>query len=69
MTSKGIFISKNIESVGGVPQSELKLTQYFDAGGVIPAHIIHKRLPLIISIVKNLSDAFKRDDEIDGGEK
>jgi len=48
-------------------ESQCKAThiQYLDAGGVIPARVIQRKIPLSLVPVGNLRDAFRRDDEID----
>ena len=52
-------------------ESQCKAThiQYLDAGGVIPARVIQRKIPLSLVPVGNLRDAFRRDDEIDKVER
>ena len=66
--TKAIFTATNVESKGEIPQCKIELLQYLDAGVHLPAQIVNKKIPLTLSVLKEITDSFKRDDDIDRNE-
>jgi hypothetical protein len=64
-STKSLFTATSIKNVGGVPQCSVNLTQYVEAGGYIPKSVITKKIPESLSIIRDLAQAYQRDDEID----
>ena len=62
---KALFTAINIESAGGIKQCKVKLFQYLDGGGYIPAWLVNKKVPDALTVVKEIVDSFQRDEKID----
>jgi len=63
--SHAIFTATNVESITGVPQCKIILSQYFDALGTIPISVMNSKAPRIMQVVDELKKTFSRDDKID----
>jgi hypothetical protein len=64
-STMSLFTAKSIKDVGGIPQCSVSLAQYVEAGGYVPKTVITKKIPESLSLVRDLAQAYKRDDEID----
>ena len=62
---KSLLTTTNIGEVGGIPQCQIRLSQYFDPGGKVPVSIINKSMPTYLRTVAGIQHAFQRDKEFD----
>mmetsp|Transcript_14619 Transcript_14619/g.29983 ORF Transcript_14619/g.29983 Transcript_14619/m.29983 type:complete len:1930 (-) Transcript_14619:32-5821(-) len=67
-TTYALFTATNIANIGGVPQCELTLNQYFDLNGYVPPSKINQNMPQVLGTLNILANSFSRDKDIDFAE-
>ena len=63
--TKALINITNIKGIGDVPQCEVKIVQFINAGGFIPERLVNIAIPYALNVVDEISKKFRRGAEID----